>query len=127
MSEVRQRLGLYFEIYPWNVTATQIVQYFTQLLRHLRRPVVVLWDLCQIHRGGKVAEFCRPGIGGCIWNGFRPTRRSLTPRNMSGRKPSGRSVTRARRISTNCWTWWWRRWVRSNNPRASCPLVWRKR
>ena len=59
MSEVRQRLGLYFEIYPWDVTATQIVQYFTQLLRHLRRPVVVLWDLCQIHRGGKVAEFCR--------------------------------------------------------------------
>jgi len=28
MSPVRQRLGLYFQIYPWNVTAVELVQYF---------------------------------------------------------------------------------------------------
>jgi len=59
LSPVRRRLGLYFQIYPWNVTAVEIVHYFTELLRHLRGPVVVLWDCCQIHRDRKVAEFCR--------------------------------------------------------------------
>lgn len=59
LSPVRQRLGLYFQIYPRNVTAVEIVQYFAELLRHLRGPVVVLLDGCGIHRDAKVAEFCR--------------------------------------------------------------------
>jgi transposase len=59
VSPVRQRLGLYFQIYPWNITAVEMVQYFTELLWHLRGPVVALLDRCQIHRDGKVAEFCR--------------------------------------------------------------------
>lgn len=59
VSPERQRLGLYFQIYPWNVTAVEIVQYFTELLRHLRGPVMVLLDGCSIHRDGKVVEFCR--------------------------------------------------------------------
>ncbi len=41
------------------VTAVEIVQYLTELLWHLRGPVVALLDRCQIHRDGKVAEFCR--------------------------------------------------------------------
>lgn len=59
VSPVRQRLGLYFQIYPWNVTAVEIVQYLTELLWHLRGPVVALWDRCPIHREGKVVAFCR--------------------------------------------------------------------
>jgi transposase len=59
VSPVRQRLGLCFQIYPWNVTAVEIVQYFTELLWHLGGPVVALLDRCPIHRDGKVAEFCR--------------------------------------------------------------------
>lgn len=59
MSPVRQRLGLYFQIYPWNVTAVEIVQYFAELLRHLRGPVVVLLDGGSVHRDRKVVEFCR--------------------------------------------------------------------
>ena len=59
MSPLRQRLGLYFQIYPWNVTAVEIVRYFTELLRQLRGPVIVLLDGCSIHRDGKVVEFCR--------------------------------------------------------------------
>lgn len=54
-----KRLGLYFQIYPWNVTAVEIVQYFAELLRHLRGPVIALLDGCSIHRDGKVVEFCR--------------------------------------------------------------------
>ena len=59
MSPLRQRLGLYFQIYPWNVTAVEIVRYFTELLRHLRGPVVVLLDGGSVHRDRKVVEFCR--------------------------------------------------------------------
>ncbi len=59
MSPVRQPLGLYFQIYPWNVTAVEIVKYFAELLRHLRGPRLVLLDGGAIHREGKVVEFCR--------------------------------------------------------------------
>src|SRR5437660_12303431 len=59
LSPVRQQLGLYFQIYPWNVTAIEIVQYFAELLRHLRGPVIALLDGGSIHRDGKVIKFCR--------------------------------------------------------------------
>jgi transposase len=59
MSPVRQRLGLYFQIYPWNVTAVEVVQYLAELLRHLRGKVIVVWDGGSIHRDRKVVEFCR--------------------------------------------------------------------
>ncbi len=59
MSPARQQLGLYFQIYPWNVTAVEIVQYFAELLRHLRGQVVVLLDGGSIHRDRKVVQFCR--------------------------------------------------------------------
>src|SRR2546425_7486043 len=59
LSPVRQQLGLYFQIYPWNVTAIEVVQYFAELLRHLRGAVIVLLDGGSIHRDGKVIEFCR--------------------------------------------------------------------
>jgi len=55
----RRRLGLYFQIYPWNVTAVDMVGYFAELLRHLRGPVIALLDRWSVHRDGKVAAFCR--------------------------------------------------------------------
>ena len=55
----RKRLGLYFQIYPWNVTAADMVSYLAELLRHLRGQVVALLDGCAIHRDRKVMEFCR--------------------------------------------------------------------
>jgi transposase len=59
MSPKRHRLGLYFQIYPWNVTAVEMVRYFTELLRHLRGEVIVLLDGWAVHKDRKVAEFCR--------------------------------------------------------------------
>jgi len=59
VSPVRKRLGLYFQIYPWNVTAADMVRYFAELLRHLRGEVIALLDGCSIHRDRKVVEFCR--------------------------------------------------------------------
>jgi transposase len=58
VSPERKRLGLYFQIYPWNVTAVEIVRYLAELLRHLRGPVIVLLDGCSIHRDAKVVAFC---------------------------------------------------------------------
>ena len=59
LSPMRQRLGLYFQIYPWNVTAVELVQYFAELLRHLRGEVIVLLDGWAVHKDRKVAQFCR--------------------------------------------------------------------
>jgi transposase len=59
VSPRRNRLGLYFQIYPWNVKAANVVQYLAELLRHRRGEVVALLDGCSIHRDGQVVEFCR--------------------------------------------------------------------
>jgi transposase len=59
VSPIRQRLGLYFQIYPWNLTSLEMVQYFAGLLRHLRGKVIVLLDRWAVHKDGKVVEFCR--------------------------------------------------------------------
>jgi hypothetical protein len=59
VSPQRQRLGLYFQIYPWNVTAVEIVRYFTELLWHLRGPVIAVLDRGAIHKDSQVVEFCR--------------------------------------------------------------------
>ena len=59
MSPTRKRLGLYFQIWPWNATAVEVVGYLGELLRHLRGQVVALLDGCSIHRDRKVVEFCR--------------------------------------------------------------------
>ena len=59
VSPIRQRLGLYFQIYPWNATASEVVGYLGELLRHLRGEVVALLDGCSIHRDRKVVAFCR--------------------------------------------------------------------
>lgn len=59
VSPQRQRLGLYFQVWPWNVTAVEVVGYLSQLLRHLRGEVIVLLDRCSIHRDRRVVAFCR--------------------------------------------------------------------
>jgi transposase len=59
VSPQRQRLGLYFQVWPWNVTAVEVVGYLGQLLRHLRGEVIVLLDNCSIHRDRRVVAFCR--------------------------------------------------------------------
>lgn len=55
----RKRLGLYFQIYPWNVRAVDVVRFLAELLRHLRGEVIALLDGCAIHRERQVMEFCR--------------------------------------------------------------------
>jgi len=56
----RQRVGLYFQLLAdANFTAPDIVQFLRQLRRQLQRPLVVVWDRLNAHRGDVVQRFLR--------------------------------------------------------------------
>ena len=58
ISPVRQKLSLHFRTYPKGyVNAPQTIEFLRQLLRHLRGPVIVVWDGGMMHRGARVREF----------------------------------------------------------------------
>ena len=48
-----RRVGLYVRFHRKNITGVEVVQF----LRHLRRPVVVVWDGGTIHRRGLVRDY----------------------------------------------------------------------
>ena len=50
VSPQRTRVGLYMHVHPDNITGTEVVLFLRHLLRHLRGPVVLLWDGGSIHR-----------------------------------------------------------------------------
>jgi len=47
----RARMGLYVQFRQDNFTAVQVATFLRRLLRHLRGPVILLWDGGQIHKG----------------------------------------------------------------------------
>ncbi len=51
LSPRRRRCGLYFQLHRENIRATDACQFLRYLLRHLRGPVIVVWDNSNIHRG----------------------------------------------------------------------------
>lgn len=55
----RRRLGLYFDLHVHNITGTEVITFLRQLLRHLRGPIVLLWDGGKIHRRRDVQAFCQ--------------------------------------------------------------------
>ena len=61
VSPHRRRLGLYVALYPdANINGTLLVQFLQALCRHLRGPLVLLWDRLPTHRAKLVQEFlCR--------------------------------------------------------------------
>lgn len=63
VSPRRQRLGLYFQLHDQNLHAAEVCGFLREVLRHLRGPVIVLWDGGGIHKGPLVralgAEFPR--------------------------------------------------------------------
>jgi transposase len=60
VSPVAQRLGFYFatEVDGY-FTADKVVAFLRDLLKHLRGPVVVLWDGGPNHKGEAIREFLR--------------------------------------------------------------------
>jgi len=59
VSPRRQRLGLYYQWHHHNIRQPDVCEFLSHLLRHLRGPVIVLWDRLLLHRLPPVHEFCR--------------------------------------------------------------------
>jgi putative transposase len=51
VSPKRQHLGLYIRFQPRNFQAVEVAAFLRALLRHLRGPIILLWDRGSIHRG----------------------------------------------------------------------------
>ena len=59
VSPGRQRLGLYYQWHHHNIRQPDVCEFLSHLLRHLRGPVIVLWDRLLLHRLPPVHELCR--------------------------------------------------------------------
>jgi transposase len=56
ISPRRQRLGLYMHHHPGNLTTVEVSVCVRDLLRHLRGPVVLVWDQGPIHHGPEMRQ-----------------------------------------------------------------------
>ena len=56
ISPIRHRLGLYFAVHQTNIARTQVLAFLRQILRHLRGPVILLWDNSKTHQGPLVED-----------------------------------------------------------------------
>jgi putative transposase len=57
VSPQRRHVGLYFQLHLRNLTGTGVLRFVRHLLRHLRGPVVLLWDGGTIHRRADVTAW----------------------------------------------------------------------
>ena len=75
VSPGRRRFGLYARFYRnKNIKSPEAARFLRQLLKHLRGPVVLLWDRGSIHKGGPVKEFLRrhPRLQTHFFPGYAP-------------------------------------------------------
>ncbi len=55
VSPRRKRVGLYVSLLAnRNVRTPQMLRYLKHLARHVRGPIVVIWDRLNVHRAGKI-------------------------------------------------------------------------
>jgi transposase len=59
VSPRRRRIGLYYQLHLTNIHQTEACAFVRLLLRHLRGPVIVVWDNGNIHQGDPVRALCR--------------------------------------------------------------------
>jgi transposase len=58
ISPQRRRLGWYLQFHPnRSIRQEQVIAFLAHLLRHLRGPVIVVWDRLNAHRGAEVRQF----------------------------------------------------------------------
>jgi transposase len=50
-------LNFYFRLYAGSVKAPQVVEFLSALIRHIRRPMLVVWDGLPAHRSRLVREY----------------------------------------------------------------------
>ena len=49
--------NFYFKLFPGTIKAPQIIESLQHLMRHLRRPLLVIWDGLPGHRSAAVRDF----------------------------------------------------------------------
>jgi transposase len=49
--------NFYFKLFPGAIKAPQIIEFLQHLMRHLRRPLLVIWDGLPGHRSAAVRDF----------------------------------------------------------------------
>jgi len=49
--------NFYFQLFPGAIKAPQIITFLQHLMRHLRRPLLVIWDGLPGHRSAAVRDF----------------------------------------------------------------------
>ena len=81
---LRNRLNLYLRFHPGkNICSPEVVQFLRFLLRHLRKPIVLLWDQSPVHRAGALKKFLKRyrRIHAYDFPGYAP---NLIPMSSSG-------------------------------------------
>jgi transposase len=58
VSPRRRRVSLYYAFYPHNISHREVDAFLRQLLRHLRGPIVVLFDNARIHTAARLRRLC---------------------------------------------------------------------
>jgi transposase len=59
VSPARRHVGLYYQWHHHNIRDLQAVEFLQHLLRHLRGPVVLVWDNLKVHKSALVQRFNR--------------------------------------------------------------------
>lgn len=49
--------NFYFRLYPGAVKSPQVVDFLTALVRHIRQPLMLVWDRLPAHRSGMVRDY----------------------------------------------------------------------
>ena len=77
---------LYFRIHNGSIRKEQVIEYLKQLLRHIRRHIVLLWDGSPTHWAGAVTDFLEQNRHRIAAFRLPPshTTRSSTPSSSSG-------------------------------------------
>jgi len=58
ISPHRRRIGCYLHLYPAaDISQEAVVWFLRDLLKHLRGPIIVIWDRWNVHRGKIVRRF----------------------------------------------------------------------
>jgi transposase len=59
VSPRRRHIGLYYALHDKNIQHAEVCAFVRELLRHLRGPVVLVWDRGTIHQGDAIRALCR--------------------------------------------------------------------
>jgi transposase len=57
ISPRRRRLGFLWQLHRESIKQSQTIDFLRQLLRHLRGPIVLLWDRLPVHRAAGIRRF----------------------------------------------------------------------